>query len=302
MTNEEICEALQAHPEYTTQYMGLLWGQCERWVKAVAARYYYLSEWDDLIQAGYIGLHEAATRYDRSKGAGFLHYSEYWIRNSMQRSTIAPLDAASLDEPLTEDGEDDRYTVTPGEAVDPVETAVEQDIATILWQEVDNLDAYERGLILDRYRNGKGLKAIAADRLESYSRTNEGLRRARLHLSRNPRIRDLFDENYSYTSSMAYSSGRATHARFEGSTVERMAEGRLRALSDVLRNRNDEDFCDIAKLLNATEAPELWHTIDVILQLNHPEPPEDHREAVLIMKRTPHPEQVPHVLEICKKF
>lgn len=302
MTNEEICAAIQAHPEYTTQYMGLLWSQCERWIKYVAAKYYYLSEWEDLLQAGYLGLHEAARRYDPTRGAGFLTYSEYWIRQNMQRGTVPPTWAISLDEPLTEDGDDDRYTLIPGDSIDPEESATDENTASILWDEVDKLDHEERELIIARYRNGKGLKEIAADRLESYSQTNEGLRRARLHLSRNPRLKALVDENYSYTSRLAYSSGRAANARFEGSTVERMAEGRSRALSDVLRNRNDEDFFDIAKLLNATEAPELWHTIDVILQLNHPEPPEDRREAVRIMKRTPHPEQVPHVLEICKKF
>lgn len=302
MTNEEICAAIQAHPEYTTQYMGLLWSQCERWIKYVAAKHYYLSEWEDLLQAGYLGLHEAARRYDPTRGAGFLTYSEYWIRQNMQRGTVSPTWAISLDEPLTEDGDDDRYTLIPGDSIDPEESATDENTASILWDEVDKLDHEERELIIARYRNGKGLKEIAADRLESYSQTNEGLRRARLHLSRNPRLKALVDENYSYTSRLAYSSGRAAHARFEGSTVERLTEARSRATVNALRSQNTEDLRTIADLLNAQNSVEMWGIVNSVLRLQHPEPPEDRTDMLRIMQGTVHPEQVPHLLEICMKF
>lgn len=42
-------------------------------------------EFDDLVQAGNVGLIEAAKRYDATKGTKFDSYAQYWIRNEMRK-------------------------------------------------------------------------------------------------------------------------------------------------------------------------------------------------------------------------
>ena len=55
-------------------------------------------------------------------------------------------------------------------------------------------------------------------------------------------------------------------------------------------------------MLNAQNSVEMWGIVNSVLRLQHPEPPEDRTDMLRIMQGTVHPEQVPHLLEICMKF
>lgn len=64
---------------------------------------------DDLMQAGYIGLHIAATAYSPNRGASFSTYAVFHLRRSMRQTVGLQgrhdliLDATSLDAPIGHD-------------------------------------------------------------------------------------------------------------------------------------------------------------------------------------------------------
>lgn len=56
-------------------------------IYSMAKRYYNKSvEFDDLIQAGNLGLLEAAQRFDPERGVEFSTYAYYWIRKCIKRA------------------------------------------------------------------------------------------------------------------------------------------------------------------------------------------------------------------------
>ena len=79
-------------------------------------------EWEDILQAGWLGLHRAAEKFDPEQGTKFSTYATHWIRNGIQRcimnerrlvrvpvhaqedarkrGELIPLDGYSLDAPL----------------------------------------------------------------------------------------------------------------------------------------------------------------------------------------------------------
>ena len=280
--------------------MATLWAQNEGFVRTLAAKYYFLADWEDLLQAGYIGLHTAAERYRPDAGANFLTYAAYWIRHEMQRGTVSPTKAISFDAPLTEDGDDDLYTLIPGDAVDPSQSAQDENTAAILWEEVGKLEPPEREAIVARYREEQSIQDIADAEGTTYSRIAERLRRGRRALQRNYRIQATCAELYSYNSALAYSSGRAAHGRFEGSTVERLAEGREKFAEMAAKDQDERDLQEVSRIME--HAPELWEVVNDLLKLGTPDAPDNPGEALELMQETGFPEKIPALLEIARRF
>ena len=87
LSNETLCKLLQngskeAEKKIWLKNKGLVMKYANKYHK----RYNSNLELDDLIQTGYIGLIQAANRFDFSKGCKFSTYAIYWIRQIILRS------------------------------------------------------------------------------------------------------------------------------------------------------------------------------------------------------------------------
>ena len=97
--------------EMGTLLMAEVWEQNKGLVSYVARRYLSINNAvciDDLMQAGYIGLHNAVHNYDRNRGS-FSTCAVFYLKKSMREAIgirtkkMDPLDnAASLDAPISE--------------------------------------------------------------------------------------------------------------------------------------------------------------------------------------------------------
>ena len=84
MTNEQLAARIQAG-EDTAENMLQLWQQNKGFIAKLAMKYQGCAELDDLKQEGYLGLCEAVRQYDPEKGASFIGYAGFWIRQAMKR-------------------------------------------------------------------------------------------------------------------------------------------------------------------------------------------------------------------------
>lgn len=82
MSNEEIIQQIQAG---RSELFLELWEQNQGLIQAIAKRYSAYAPLDDLTQQGYLGLHEAALRYNVSAGTAFATYATYHVRASIHR-------------------------------------------------------------------------------------------------------------------------------------------------------------------------------------------------------------------------
>lgn len=86
MTNEELVGRIQsgAAPDAMEQ----LYRQNEGLIKKIANRYDAYAEFDDLVQEGFLGLYEAAQRYELGYDTAFITYAVWWIRQAMRRHIV----------------------------------------------------------------------------------------------------------------------------------------------------------------------------------------------------------------------
>lgn len=86
MTNEEMVKRIQSASEEDKKNLvnKLISGNLN-FVKMIASKFQGLAETDDLIQEGSLGLWESIERYDPDKGASFLNYASYWIKQRIRR-------------------------------------------------------------------------------------------------------------------------------------------------------------------------------------------------------------------------
>lgn len=125
---------------------------------------------EDLIQAANIGLMTAARKFDPDKGARFITYASFWVKNSLDneiflsgRSVRIPksrkelffngeFNAASIDASFGEkDGETLANMIEGLGISNPESEAVESDSREILRREVGRLPDSERRVIVSRY-------------------------------------------------------------------------------------------------------------------------------------------------------
>lgn len=82
--NEQLVARIQAG-EDVAKNMLKLYNQNQGFLVKTAKGYRGLAEFEDLMQEGYIGLSEAVSHYDADRGASFIHYAAFWIRQGMKR-------------------------------------------------------------------------------------------------------------------------------------------------------------------------------------------------------------------------
>ena len=82
MTNEQLVLRIQAG-ENISENMLQLYKQNKGFIYKMAVKYSQYAELEDLMQEGYIGLCEAVRHYNSDKGAQFLTYAAFWIKQTM---------------------------------------------------------------------------------------------------------------------------------------------------------------------------------------------------------------------------
>lgn len=86
-SNEQLVKFIQtaANP---TEYLEQLYIQNKGYIYKIASKYSIYTEIEDLMQEGYLGLYEAAKKYDNSQEVKFLSYAGFWIKQAITRYII----------------------------------------------------------------------------------------------------------------------------------------------------------------------------------------------------------------------
>lgn len=118
--NEELVRRVQDGELYL---MGELWENNQGLARYIAKRYREncgrLFDDDDLMQAGYLGLHAAAMLYSAERSASFATYAVFHIRRAMREvaglrgKRDAIFDAHPLDAPMGDDRDDTLLDLIP---------------------------------------------------------------------------------------------------------------------------------------------------------------------------------------------
>jgi len=143
-------------------------------------------ERDDLFQAGWLGLHHAAEKFEPERGLKFSTYATWWIRNAIQRCVMnqrrtvrvpvhaqesarrsgerLPLDALSLDAPFdSADAGSGAWVDLIRAEGDPGDDAERNDLSQRIEVAVDALDDREQRIIKGRFWRECTLNEIGAD-------------------------------------------------------------------------------------------------------------------------------------------
>ena len=177
--------------------MGELWENNQGLVRYIAKRYREdcgrLFDDDDLIQAGYLGLHAAAMLYSAERGASFTTYAVFHIRRAMREvaglrgKRDALVDARPLDAPMGDDGDDTLLDLiaTPCEDF-PVEL---EELCQIIRAAVGRIrDRKAREVIQAVYWDGVSLVDYARSEEISPHGAGERLQRGYAILRKDPKI------------------------------------------------------------------------------------------------------------------
>ena len=85
MTNEKIVIAIQTGTGEKRELLEQLYTQNAGMIERIVQRYRELEEPDDLRQEAFFGIVRAAELWKPGKGANFISYAAYWIRQTIQR-------------------------------------------------------------------------------------------------------------------------------------------------------------------------------------------------------------------------
>ena len=85
-TNEELVNLIQKNNN--PDLLEKLYKQNKGYIYKIALRYSRYAEIEDLMQEGYLGLYEAAKKYDNSQEVKFLSYAGFWIKQFMTRYIV----------------------------------------------------------------------------------------------------------------------------------------------------------------------------------------------------------------------
>lgn len=167
-------------------------------------------EWQDLMQAGWLGVNHAAERFDHSRGFKFSTYAQWWIRTFIQREVMNTrrtvrvpvhaqegaynrgeriiLDALSLNAPLDASNPDAEWIDLLRSESDPEAEAELADMAERIDAALGCLQPAERRAIRGRFWRDHTLAEIGADvgvsRERIRQRAADGLRTLRRRLER----------------------------------------------------------------------------------------------------------------------
>jgi RNA polymerase sigma factor (sigma-70 family) len=143
-------------------------------------------EWEDLFQAGWLGVYHAAERFDPERGFKFSTYAQWWIRTFIQRAVMNErrtvrvpvhkqtdaykrgerlhLDALSLDAPVNanESGGDTWLDLLRSDS-DPAADAEQSDLEALVDAAVEGLEEKDRRIIRSRFWRDRTLGEIGED-------------------------------------------------------------------------------------------------------------------------------------------
>lgn len=270
MTNEELVSEIKAG----RAGYGELWQQVHAFVRQQAARYIRLNaglcvgagvEFDDLLQAGFLALHDAVNGYDLAAGMAFVGYLSFHLKRyfrsacGIRTNKHDPLlQAARLDRPVNEE----EGAATLGELTpDPHAEAQQEDVEERLFREqlhnalenaMDTLNNEQADIIRRRYWQSDTLDAIAADTGVSRERVRQIERKALQGLRKCTRILQPFHDEI--ISHFAWRGTGLQAWRDTGvSSVERAAE-KTEALMQRIQEQREREKTSICALLHI--APE----------------------------------------------
>jgi RNA polymerase sigma factor (sigma-70 family) len=129
-------------------------------------------EWEDLMQAGWLGVHKAAEKFDHTRGLKFSTYAQYWIQayvqrcvmndrrtvrvpvhkqqDAYERGEVMPLNSASLDAPRNAHT-DDPWIDTMAGSHDTEREAADNELVRLISAELARLPERNRGIIRGRF-------------------------------------------------------------------------------------------------------------------------------------------------------
>lgn len=178
MTNEELAVKIKAGDR---ELVPVLWDQVKSLVYWKARQRYLLTDGfggadiEDLVQSGFLGLLETVEIFDPDAGAGFLTVLDWKLKTAFseaaggrsKRRSRDPLNyAASLDEPLTDDGDS---SLTLLDTI-PDDRDDFEDVDEKIWTEqlrdaldhaLDDLPENEKNVVRRRFYDGMTLREIA---------------------------------------------------------------------------------------------------------------------------------------------
>lgn len=166
MSNEDLVLMIQRN-EDKARHLGELYEQNRGIIAIIAKRYSEYAEIEDLMQESFFGLSEAAARWDPEAGTRFISYASYWIRAAIISYLRKREPAAvSLSAPIG--GEDGDITLEDvlksdadaiGDTLDAMST---EQLASVLWPMVEELESLQAAVIKERFRNGHTYKECGA--------------------------------------------------------------------------------------------------------------------------------------------
>lgn len=207
-TNEELVELIQAGEANLTENLwwkniGLITEYARKYRDNERADY----DAEDLMQVGYLGLHEAALAYQPERGAAFTTFLSYFLRRHM-RDAIgirtsrrdAALHAVSLDIPLDSDNDTTLSGFLPAEddtEGEVVERSYKEHLRAVVRRAVaDMKKPAEREVIEEIYFNRQTKERFAETRGITIARVNALLHDAYKSLRRNSQIQELAAEYF----------------------------------------------------------------------------------------------------------
>ena len=251
MTNEEAALAIQ---EGHTSLYGLLWNQTLRLIQMKAGQYYRSHEGscrragvdqDDLIQCGFLALHDAVEAYSPETGHKLVSYLSYPLRNRFNEAIGArgnmkrePLnDSLSFDKPL-EDGGTLEDFIPDMAATDTMERVIDREhhreLHDALNRALYTLSEKQQAVIRRRFYGGETLDAIAAAQGVTRERVRQEVQKALRELRKPKSARLLSSFREEIIATQAWKGTGLTSFRERGSSsVERAAETMERIMRPV---------------------------------------------------------------------
>lgn len=252
-TNEELVGLIQAGEANLTENLwrkniGLITEYARKYRDNERADY----DAEDLMQVGYLGLHEAALAYQPERGAAFTTFLSYFLRRHM-RDAIgirtsrrdAALHAVSLDIPLDSDNDTTLSGFLPAEddtEGEVVEKGYKEYLRAVVRRAVvDMKKPAEREVIEEVYFNRQTKERFAEARGITIAWVNALLHSAYKSLRRNPQIQELAAEYFACeiyyipTGATSYQSSGVSSVEIGAYRMERERQRRQeRALDDMI--------------------------------------------------------------------
>ena len=169
LNNEELCGRIQAG-EDAQECLRILWAKNQGAVRKACPPYLKVYEFDDLMQEGFLALHEATCTYDSSQEALFstwlVHMVKWHFSRWHGRQPDRQKELSVLDSPLSEeDGEKTVADLTAGDAStdqEAEENIVSEEVRETVKRCLDRLKPEEAEVVRARFFYQASLDTICS--------------------------------------------------------------------------------------------------------------------------------------------